>query len=64
MSVRELQYLWVGLDDGHAACAVRLFGVCPEEVLMVVGSLRLLLLRCDREAAFGRLAGRHGGRSG
>lgn len=52
------------LDDGHAAGAVRLFRVRPEEVFVVVGSLRLLLLCRDGEAALGRLAGRHRGRGG
>lgn len=55
---RRAAYLWVRLDDGHAARAVRLLGVRPEEVLMVVGGLRLLLLRRNSEAAFGGLAGR------
>lgn len=42
---------------------MRLFGVRPEEVGVVVGSLRVLLLRRDSEAAaFGGLAGRHRGR--
>lgn len=57
--IEGLLYLWVRLDDGHAAGAVRLFRVRPEEVVVVVGCLRLLLLRRDREAALGRLAGRH-----
>ena len=54
-----MRYLWMGFDDGHAPCAVRLLCVRPKEVFVVVGSLRLLLLRRDSEAAFGGLLGRH-----
>ena len=32
--------LWMGLDDGQSASAVRLFGVSPEEVMLGIGALR------------------------
>jgi hypothetical protein len=68
--LRYTTYLWVCLDYGHAPCPMRLFGVCPEKVLAMIGGVvrvatecGLLFLCPDGEAPAGGLLWRHGGGS-
>jgi hypothetical protein len=56
-------YLWVCLDDCLPSCCVWLFGVGPEEIVLLVGGSCLgasssALWLCDRR---GRYSRRHGG---
>jgi len=47
-------HLWMGLYDGHSSCPVRLFGICPEEVVLLLRRLHL-----DRLGVHGHCSGRH-----
>lgn len=69
LGAAQLGHLGVGLDDGHAAGAMRLFGVGPEEVAMelLVGrvvAVGRLVDGLDREAPRRRLARRDCGSRG
>lgn len=46
-------HLWMSLDDRLSSCSVWLFGVCPEELIIVAGRRnRSLLCFCLVERRF------------